>query len=302
MKIQIYPPQAFRELGSRSNQEDALWPPLGEATAATRLFVVCDGMGGHDHGEVASATVAGTLGKCLGGRLQDGEPFNDDLLHEALGEAYRQLDANDVATDSRKMGTTLTLVAFHSGGVTMAHIGDSRIYHFRPSERRVLYQSRDHSLVMELYLSGELSEAEVATYEGKNIVTRAMMPAMERRPKADVAHTTDLQPGDYFMLCSDGVLESLSEDDLLHILSDDATSDEEKCRRLVELTDGNSDNHTAYLIRIADVQAEPADASAPNDEAGSRCNMLVLRRQREAETPAEKPQGWLRRALGRIFE
>lgn len=302
MKIQLYPPQAFQELGRRSNQEDSLWPPLGEATAATRLFVVCDGMGGHDHGEVASATVAGTMGKYLAGHLQDGKPLTDDVLHDALDEAYRQLDLGDIATDSRKMGTTLTLVAFHGGGVTMLHIGDSRIYHFRPSRRQVLYKSRDHSLVMELYLSGELTEAEAETYEGKNILTRAMMPAMERRPKADITHTTDLLPGDCFMLCSDGVLENLSDDDLLNLLSDEATGDEEKCRRLVELTGGNADNHTAYLVRIADVQAEPGDASAPSDEDVSRGNMLVHLRRREAEAPAEKPQGWLRRTLGRLFE
>lgn len=303
MKIQIFPPKAFHELGRRTNQEDALWPPLGQATEQTRLFVVCDGMGGHDHGEVASQTVADTLGRCLDSHLRDGLPFTDNLLRDALSEAYAQLDANDHADDSRKMGTTLTLLAIHGAGATMAHIGDSRIYHIRPSQRRILYQSRDHSLVMDLYLSGELSEDEAATYEAKNVLTRAMQPGMERRPKADVVHTTDLQPDDCFLLCSDGVLEHFSDAELLNLIADkDATADETSSR-LVALTAGNADNHSAYIVRIASIQAEPDDDSAPNDEAQSRCNMVVLRREKEAETTQDEPrQGWLRRTLGKLFD
>ena len=71
MHIQIVPPQALQELGARQNQEDALFPAFGQATADNRLFLVCDGMGGHDHGEVASQTVTETIGTYI---LQHWQP------------------------------------------------------------------------------------------------------------------------------------------------------------------------------------------------------------------------------------
>ena len=288
MRITIAPPQAICELGRRQNQEDALFPSLGQATDADRLFLVCDGMGGHDHGEVASQTVAETIGRFLSDRLPADAPLPDSLLTDAIAEAYNQLDARDNPTDTKKMGTTRTLLCLHRGGATMAHIGDSRIYHLRPAEHRILYQSRDHSLVMDLYLSGELTRDEMDTYEGKNIITRAMQSAQERRCRPDIVHTTNLQPGDYFLLCSDGVLETLSNDQLIRLLAADAT-DEEKCQRLRQLTAGHADNHSAYLIRILSVEAEPSDAEAPNDEATSRANLINIVRAKEEEAAKDCP-------------
>ena len=316
MKIQIAPPQSLHELGHRSNQEDALFPPFGQATAGDRLFLVCDGMGGHDHGEVASQTVAETIGRYIADRLPIEAPLPDSLLTDAIAEAYSQLDAHDNPDDRKKMGTTLTLLCLHRGGATMAHIGDSRIYHIRPNsspneggrEGTILYHSRDHSLVMDLYLSGELSREEMGTYEGRNVITRAMQPHQERRCRADVAHTTDLRPGDYFLLCSDGILETLSNDQLIRLLAADAT-DKEKCQRLRQLTADHADNHTAYLIRILAVEAEPEDLSALNDESRTRCNMVVLEREREAEgitdapvqTTAKAQDSWLQRTIKKLF-
>ena len=287
MKIYLAPPCAIHELGKRPNQEDALWPPFGEATAEDSLFVVCDGMGGHEHGEVASRLVAETMGRYGKTHPMPVPGDVDGWLKEALNEAYNQLDLHDSPGESRKMGTTLTWVCFHRGGCTMAHIGDSRIYHIRPSEHRILYQSRDHSLVMDLYLSGELKKEEMKNYSGRNIITRCMQPDQERRSKADVVHTTDLQAGDYFLLCSDGILEQLTEEDLLHLLAMDCT-DEEKCKQLAELTASHADNHTAYLICIAKVETEPEDADAPNDEHQSRVNMVVIEQTMSAERPKKK--------------
>ena len=316
MKIQIAPPQALHELGRRSNQEDALFPPIGQATAADCLFLVCDGMGGHDHGEVASQTVAETIGRYITDHFPAETTLTDAIITDALAEAYNQLDARDNPADRKKMGTTLTLLCLHRGGAIMAHIGDSRIYHLRPSsaakgegpEGAILYQSRDHSLVTDLYLAGELRREEMGSYAGRNVITRAMQPHQERRNRPDVAHTTDLRPGDYFLLCSDGVLETVSNDQLIRLLAADAT-DEEKCQRLRQLTANHADNHTAYIIRILSIESEPADLSAPNDESRTRCNMVVLEREQEAEgitdTPvqstAKAQEGWLQRTIKKLF-
>lgn len=305
MKIQIAPPQAIYELGQRHNQEDALFPLCGEATAADCLFLVCDGMGGHDHGEVASQTVAETIGRYIADRLPAEAPLPDSLLTDAIAEAYNQLDARDNPADTKKMGTTLTLLCLHRGGATMAHIGDSRIYHFRPSTHTILYQSRDHSLVMDLYLSGELTREEMDTYEGRNVITRAMQPHQERRFRPDIVHTTDLRPGDLFLLCSDGVVETLTDNHLLNILCADIP-DDRILQRLRAATAAAADNHTAYLLRILGVEAEPSDAEAPNEETTSRANLINLLRARDNDSQQSKQaenntQSWLHRILHKIF-
>ncbi len=305
MHIQIVPPQALQELGARQNQEDALFPAFGQATADDRLFLVCDGMGGHDHGEVASQTVAEAIGNYILQHMQADLPLRDELLADAIAAAYDQLDARDNPDDRRRMGTTLTLLCLHRGGATMAHIGDSRIYHVRPSEHRILYQSRDHSLVMDLYLAGELTRDEMDTYEGRNVITRAMQPHQERRFRPDVVHTTDLRPGDLFLLCSDGIVEQLTDSQLLNILCGD-DSDDSLLQRLRAATAAAADNHSAYLIRIAAVEPESGDASAPNDEATSRANFVNIVRARENRPQQPKqeennPQSWLHRILKKIF-
>ena len=121
----------------------------------------------------------------------------------------------------------MTLLKFHSGGCLLAHIGDSRIYHIRPSERYI-FHTRDHSLINDLYDIGEITLEEMKTSKQKNVITRAMQPNLERRPKADIKHITDIRPGDYFFMCSDGMLEETDDSDLLNILSDPDTTDDRK--------------------------------------------------------------------------
>lgn len=305
MHILIAPPQALQELGARQNQEDALFPAFGQATADDRLFLVCDGMGGHDHGEVASQTVAETIGNYITQHMQADLPLRDELLTDAITAAYDQLDARDNPDDRRRMGTTLTLLCLHRGGATMAHIGDSRIYHVRPSEHRILYQSRDHSLVMDLFLAGELTRDEMDTYEGRNVITRAMQPHQERRFRPDVVHTTDLRPGDLFLLCSDGIVEQLTDSQLLNILCGD-DSDDCLLQCLRTATAAAADNHSAYLIRILGAESEATDAAAPNDEATSRVNLINLLRARDNDSQQSKQeenntQSWLHRILHKIF-
>lgn len=281
MKYKLYPPQPIYELGQRGNQEDTIYPAMGKATEADRLFIVCDGMGGHEHGEVASNAVATTMAEYINSLNLDGKPFADQMLADALERAYAQLDALDTG-EARKMGTTLTLLYMHRGGITVAHIGDSRIYHLRPATGELLYVSRDHSLVMDLYQAGEITKDEMRTSPQKNIITRAMSPGEDNRCRADVVHITDVKPGDYFYLCSDGMLEQMTDEELLQLLSE-KTSDEEKRQALIEATKLNKDNHSAYLLRVASVEAEEGDEMLPNDEATSRYNAINVYRRREAE-------------------
>lgn len=267
MKINIRQPKCFSEIGRKDNQEDYLWPQPQTVSSRNHVFLMCDGVGGQDKGEVASETAATALGTYLTEHQpKDGE-VTKALFEEALAYAYDALDKVDTAGEG-KMATTMTCLVLHSGGALVAHIGDSRVYHIRPSladeEGRsgIIYQSADHSLVNDLLRAGELTEEEAAVYPHKNIITRAMQPHLERRYKADIYNISDVQPGDYFFLCSDGVLEQLSNDMLGAILSDDTLDDEGMIQAIKQVCDGRTrDNNTCWLIPVDSVEG----AIAPDD-------------------------------------
>lgn len=247
----------MHELGQRENQEDSLFPSLDQQTQDDRLFILCDGMGGHEKGEVASSTVCEAMSKTILSRWNTDEPLSDELLQQALDEAYDALDAKDNG-EARKMGTTMTFLCFHAQGVTVAHIGDSRVYQLRPAKGKepawIVFRTQDHSLVNDLVRIGEITEEEAKTHPQKNVITRAMQPCQERRAKADVAHLTDVRPGDYFYMCSDGMLEQSTDDNLLYIITKPNASDEDKMEMLRNVTSENKDNHTAHLIHVVDVK------------------------------------------------
>lgn len=277
MKITLYPPLSIHEIGQRDNQEDALWPL--QPTSDSKLFILCDGMGGHEHGEVASQTVSQAIGEWYKTRAV--EPLTNAQIEDALSYAYLKLDEKD-GGEFRKMGTTLTLLYIGNTGVFAAHMGDSRIYHMRPG-LGVLYQSRDHSLVFDLFQSGEITYEEMSNFAQKNIVTRAMTPGEDNRMRPDIIHITDIQSGDYFYMCSDGILEQMSNSELVAFLSSDI-SDEEKRQQLIAVTSNNQDNHTAWIIHVKDVVMEDGDKELVNEEPTARCNAINIIPQSVPET------------------
>ena len=267
MKIELYPQLSIHEIGQRDNQEDAI------AQWDNRLFILCDGMGGHEKGEVASQTVCQSLATWFENNINSDEPFTDNQLREALEYAYLQLDQY-ADSNLKQMGTTLTLLYISMQGVTAAHIGDSRIYHIRPNIR-TLYQSRDHSLVFDLFQAGEITYEEMATFPQKNIVTRAMTPGEDNRMRPDIIHISDIQPDDYFYMCSDGMLEQMDNNQLVALLSSQLT-DEEKRNKLIEISKDNQDNHSAWIIHIKDVIKEEGDERLVNEEPTARCNVINI--------------------------
>ena len=297
MKNSLYPPLSIHEIGQRTNQEDTI------AQWDNRLFVLCDGMGGHEKGEVASQTVCQSLVKWFENNIKDNS-FSDDLFLAALEQAYSELDTFDNVS-LRKMGTTLTLLYIHSEGITAAHMGDSRIYHIRPNVG-VLYQSRDHSLVFDLFQSGEISYDEMQNFAQKNIVTRAMTPNEDNRMRPDIIHITDIQPGDYFYMCSDGMLEQMNNNELAALLSSDV-SDEEKRQRLIAATANNQDNHSAWLIHVKDIIREDGDEQLINEEPTARCNAIniipnVIAENEEDDVVIVKKVGKTKSLLQRMKE
>ncbi len=267
--LSIYEYGQRKDKNGNPHQEDWIYPSLGTIdNEKDRLFILCDGMGGHAAGEVASAAVCEAMSKTINGALEKGEKFSEQLLLEAIEAAYNLLDERDTSEDGqKKMGTTMTFLMLHEGGATIAHIGDSRVYHIRPKtgkKQDVVFCTRDHSLVNDLIKIGEITEEEALNHPQKNVITRAMQPNLEHRYKADIITTKDIRPGDYFYLCSDGMLEQTSDDNLCFMLANDVT-DEEKRDMLIKVSKNNRDNHSAHLIHILDVRpaSEIGDVSLP---------------------------------------
>ena len=251
------------ELGKRSNQEDYIYPLPESMPSSSSLYILCDGMGGHAAGEVASKAVCETISRFLSASPEN-EPFTEEVFNAALNAAYDSLDELD-NEEEKKMGTTLVFVKFHSGGCFIAHIGDSRLYHIRPSKKEILYVTRDHSLVNELISLGEMTEEEARTSRQKNVITRAIQPHQETRQKADCFNLTDLESGDYLFLCSDGMLEKTEDRELVNILSLHV-SDKKKIEILRNVTKDNQDNHSAILVRIESLSGERSLRNTPRNK------------------------------------
>ena len=262
---------SIHELGQRSNQEDSIYPPYSEKPSNGSLFILCDGMGGHAAGEVASKAVCDAMSKYIEEHPREDDLFDEEDFKAALSAAYDALDARDTG-DEKKMGTTLTFAKFHEGGCFTAHIGDSRIYHIRPSEKRILHVTRDHSLVNKLIDLGEMTVEEAKSSRQKNVITRAMQPNQERS-KADCCNLTDLKVGDYLYICSDGMLEEMEDRELVNILSL-SQPDTKKIGIIKGATKDNKDNHSALLIRILPLNEEipiKTDNASSRDEQDKPC-------------------------------
>lgn len=254
MEIIIRKPLGYSHIGRKERQEDAVWPLFENVTDLDNCIVLCDGVGGSLHGEIASQTSSKVIGSYLNQIIKKKGAADDEDIQHAVSLAYDELEKMELKDSDGKvsMATTLACVCIHKNGILASHIGDSRIYHIRPGHG-LLYQSADHSLVNALLQAGELTIEEVPNFPRKNVITRAIQPN-NKRVKAEVHQLADIQPGDYLFLCCDGVLEQLSNERLVEILSM-KISDKEKLSLLeLESLDKTKDNFTAYLIPIDTVK------------------------------------------------
>lgn len=274
-------------LGRRSNQEDARYPDRDAPLTRNSVFVVCDGVGGQDKGEVASRTVASTVGKCME-HYDSAKPFSAADFESVLRKVHRELTAA-ASGGKLEMATTMTMVYFHSGGVFTAHIGDSRIYHIRPGVG-ILHRSDDHSLVNALVHSGNLTPEEAIDHPQSNIITRCLSPGgNDDSASVSTLQIRDVEPGDYFFLCTDGVTGCVSDEQLYEILGS-SSDDEAKIDIIESLSAGSPDNNTAYLIGVEDVIYDLDEESEPElDEAvGNLQQTAPLKSPNETVVEAER--------------
>lgn len=257
MKIVLDQAYSFYQLGQRSNQEDARYPDADAPDmAAAPFFAVCDGVGGADGGELASATVCRALGRYMDDQ-DSALPFTLEDFQEGMGCAYRALYDKMAEVKNFEMATTLAFLFFSASGVAMAHIGDSRIYQIRPGQG-IVYRSEDHSLVNEMVQNGEITAMEAEGHPLRNCITRCLsfIPNGEEMPYTDLYMTRNVRAGDYFFLCSDGVLHNMTDDDLTQLLCCSEGSDKEKMDMIAHESASASDNNTAILVKVRSVELE----------------------------------------------
>jgi len=231
----------------RQQNEDAY-------SAEENLYIVADGMGGHNAGEVASALAVATVRAGAKSGIHSTEQFRE-LVQQANTAIYTA--SLDDSTQSG-MGTTLTAMAVVPGEepkVLVANVGDSRTYLFRGGALTRL--SIDHSYVQELVNEGILTPEEARVHPRRNIVTRAM--GIERSVMVDV-FTHLVRTGDRIVLCSDGLVDEVPDTDIATVLSQHSDAQETaEALVLVANANGGRDNTTVVVVDILDDISEPVD-------------------------------------------
>lgn len=262
MNITIGKPCAISEIGSRLNNEDSIYPQPETVESNQRLFMVCDGVGGADKGEVASSLACESIQSYFSTFLE-GDPTKEFIQKAIQYTDARFDDYVERNPDAKGMATTLTLLYIGTNGITLAHIGDSRIYHFRNGE--ILYQTEDHSYVNSLLKVGKITPSEAINHPQKNIIMRAIQ-GKARSVEAEVVLLTDIQAGDSFFMCTDGVLETLTNENLSSIFENHKAADIIKDCIVEHCSGRTKDNFSFYIIPIHQAQ----------DNAGLKQNILSL--------------------------
>jgi PPM family protein phosphatase len=224
------------------------------AYARPPVFVVADGMGGAQAGEVASKIAIETFERDL---PEAGSP--EERLGDCVREANRRIyEVSRAEHEHAGMGTTLTAAYLDDSDLSIAHVGDSRAYLFRAGELSML--TRDHSLVAELVERGKLTVEQAAEHPQRSVITRALGPD----PKVQVdTWTYPVRAGDVLLLCSDGLTSMLGDAQIARVL-DSAPSLQRAAEELIAQANdaGGRDNITVVLFRVEDVGAVQAPEEA----------------------------------------
>ncbi|MBK6433155.1 Stp1/IreP family PP2C-type Ser/Thr phosphatase [Candidatus Amarolinea dominans] len=240
---------------ARDHQEDAsgIFKPSDPALLARRgeLFIVADGMGGHNAGEVASQMALSELQRVY---FSDASPDPQAALAQSL-QAANQAIYQLSRADARQMGmgTTVAMAVVRNQEIFISNVGDSRVYLIRSGQ--ISQVTRDHSWVEEQVRAGVLTPEQAHSHPQRNIITRALGTGPTVEPEF---YTGAMQLGDILVLCSDGLTGHVADAEILLLAGENPPR--VAAQRLIELANerGGSDNITALVVR-----AEPPGASVP---------------------------------------
>ena len=227
---------SYTDLGGRKNNEDAF---ITSQKDKAFLYVVADGLGGHDSGELASKIAVNEIKNFF-----DADPYSFDPV-SAIKSANAKIIQEQINT-GLKMKTTIVLAYVTSDQIVFAHVGDSRAYAFK--ENSIIYQSVDHSVSQMAVSLGEITTDQIRNHEDRNILTRAL--GVDENVKVDIFSVPCGQV-DAALLCTDGFWEYVYEEDMQKTLSVSNNPDVwlNKMREILDKNVPlNNDNNTAITI------------------------------------------------------
>ncbi len=234
------------------------------------LFAIADGVGGAQAGEVASRLAASALRERDGGSDPEEEVVR--LIQEANRRIYRRSGED---TNLAGMGTTITVAVVQDGLVTIGHVGDSRAYLIRGGHLDQL--TEDHSLVAELTRAGKLSEEEAESHPQRSVITRAV----GTDPDVDVdTFVVEAQPNDLFLLCSDGLTDMVSDEEILRIANGRRDDLRAAAKELVKAANraGGEDNITVVFFEVKEGELEETKEHAAPPEVDEEDTLSGLER------------------------
>jgi protein phosphatase len=215
------------------------------------IYIVADGMGGHNAGEVASLNAVKSIGKYFTSQcvsdMRAGKRIEDKLAYAVL-MAHEQIKAMSGAkAEYSGMGSTIAVSFIHKNILHTCHVGDSRVYVINSAG--ITQITRDHSTVGEMVRTGELTKEEARHSSLKNEVTQALGVSLTRGPEYN--RTYELNEGDMVLICSDGLWDMLSDEEIQSIVME-GDGLKETCNELVHQANeaGGEDNITVVLVRI----------------------------------------------------
>jgi protein phosphatase len=235
------------EVGRERKQEDYIWPMPGKATVNDKVFVVCDGAGSFDKGEIASRLICEFMAAKV---LKFAElKMSDELINKLLAEARERLvsyaRAYRLDTD---LSTTFSMLILYDQKVLISWLGNSRIYHVREGE--ILFSTENNSLLNESESISEISRNNDAL-RPQNASIEHVIKADSSPIYAETQWIEDVRDGDYFLLCSKGLVENVMDDDIKSLLSRDDKGDSDLARSFNQLAFGKTlNNYSMYLIRV----------------------------------------------------
>lgn len=240
----------------RDHNEDAFYmvtyfPKDGQEKFNFGLYIVADGMGGHQFGEVASQAAVNAVSEEVIGKIFDpmlaGDHIKDEeRLHQLLQDAYQSAHLS-IRKDAPGGGTTVTTLLILEDKMTIAHIGDSRAYHISP-DGNVNVLTRDHSFVKKLIELGHITAEEAASHPQRNVLYRAL--GQGESSEAEI-NTSNLPMEGHILVCSDGLWGVVPESRIVEIVNTDSQLDQ-ACKKLIDSANsaGGPDNITAILVRL----------------------------------------------------
>ena len=252
----------FRSKGGRLNNEDSIYPQPESIRSNQSLFLVCDGVGGAEKGEVASALACEAFQSYFTTFLS-GNPTEEFIQKAIRYTESRFDDYTQQHPHAKGMATTLAMVYLGDNGITIGHIGDSRIYLFRKGE--IVYRTEDHSLINSWIKLGKITPEQALNHPQRHVILKAIQ-SVEQQVEIDVATIHSPEPGDVLFICSDGVLEQLTDEQLSSIFSRCHHAETIKNEIMTHCSGRTRDNYSFYIIPIENV----------TEQAGLKQNLLSL--------------------------